>query len=87
MKGIKVLMISDEMRVDILHAVFINKNFIKDEENCNYEKYLLELVNKSIYFREKSNFAEYVPPKSEYYQPHYNKPIFYFSCKIKEILA
>lgn len=45
-------MISDEMRVDILHAVFINKNFIKDEENCNYEKYLLELVNKSIYFRE-----------------------------------
>ena len=23
----------------------------------------------------------------EYYQPHYNKPIFYFSCKIKEILA
>ena len=51
-------MISDEMRVDILHAVFINKNFIKDEENCNYEKYLLELVNKSIYFREKSNFAE-----------------------------
>ena len=22
-----------------------------------------------------------------YYQPHYNKPIFYFSCKIKEILA
>ena len=23
----------------------------------------------------------------KYYQPHYNKPIFYFSCKIKEILA
>ena len=22
-----------------------------------------------------------------YYQPHYNKPIFYFSCKIKEILV
>ena len=23
----------------------------------------------------------------QYYQPHYNKLIFYFSCKIKEILA
>ncbi|MEX8159415.1 hypothetical protein [Clostridioides difficile] len=43
LKGIKVLMISDEMRVDILHAVFINKNFIKA---CNYEKYLLLSIQR-----------------------------------------
>lgn len=60
-------MISDEMRVDILHAIFINKNFIKDEENCNYEKYLLELVNESIYFRKKADFQEYVSPQSEHH--------------------
>ncbi len=59
------IMISDEIQIDILPAVFIIKNFIAGEDNCNYEKYLLELVNKSIYFREKSNFRIYEPPLSE----------------------
>ena len=58
-------MISDELQMDILHAAFLNTNFITGEENCNYEKYLLELVNHSIYFREKSNFEEYTNPPSE----------------------
>lgn len=58
-------MILDEMKIDILHAVFINKNFIENEENCNYEKYLLELINQSAYFRKKSNFEIYKPPESE----------------------
>lgn len=58
-------MIKDEMRANILHAVFINKNFIVGEKKCNYEKYLLELINNSIYFREKSNFKEYIHPDSE----------------------
>ena len=49
-------MILDEMKIDILHAVFINKNFIENEENCNYEKYLLELINQSAYFRKKVEF-------------------------------
>ncbi|HBG4827881.1 TPA: hypothetical protein KQF10_002478 [Clostridioides difficile] len=85
MKGIKVLMISDEMRVNILHAVFINKNFIINEENCNYEKYLLELVNKSIYFREKSNFAEYTPPKSENHgECDCNSPNYQMDFKLLE---
>lgn len=58
-------MILDEMRADLLHAVFINQGFIRNEENCNYEKYLLELVNESIYFREKANFEAYKAPVSE----------------------
>lgn len=53
------------MKMSILHAAFINKNFIDGEDACNYENYLLELVNNSLYFREKSNFEEYEPPKSE----------------------
>lgn len=58
-------MILEDMQMDILHAVFINKNFIDGEENCNYEKYLLELANNSIYFREKSSFKQYEFPSSE----------------------
>lgn len=58
-------MILDEMKMRILHAAFINKNFIDGEEACNYENYLLELVNNSLYFREKSSFKKYEPPQSE----------------------
>lgn len=58
-------MIIDEMKATLLHAIFVNKDFIIGEDDCNYEKYLLELVNNSIYFREKSNFIEYKKPKSE----------------------
>lgn len=58
-------MILDEMKMSILHAAFINKNFIDGEDACNYENYLLELVNNSLYFRKKSNFEEYEPPQSE----------------------
>lgn len=43
----------------------INNNFIEGEENCNCEKNLLELVNNSIYFREKSGFKLYEAPHSE----------------------
>lgn len=45
-------MILVDMQMEILRATFVNKSFIDGEENCNYEKYLLELVNNSIYFRE-----------------------------------
>lgn len=58
-------MITNEMTISILHAVFINQNFIVGEKECNYENYVLELINHSIYFRGKSNFKEYVQPDSE----------------------
>lgn len=45
-----------------LPAALINKGYIKNELDCNYENYLLELLNTSSYFRIKG--------KSEY-----NKPI------------
>ncbi len=60
-----MLMILEDLKMEILPAVFINKGFVNGEENCNYEKYLLELVNNSIYFRIKSNFEEYIYPKIE----------------------
>lgn len=62
---------SKDMKMSMLHAVFIIKDFICNENNSsykeeyNYEKYLLELINKSIYFREKSGFEEYTSPQSE----------------------
>lgn len=78
-------MILDEIQMDILHAVFINKNFIENEDKCSYEKYLLELVNNSIYFREKSNFEMYEPPESEAYgECDCNSSFYKFDFKLLE---
>ncbi len=46
-------MIDRTMRVSLLPAPLINKGFIRGELDCNYEKYLLELVNNSRWFSEK----------------------------------
>ena len=78
-------MISDEIQMEFLHAVFVNKNFIDGEENCNYEKYLLELVNNSIYFREKSGFKLYEAPQSEANgECDSNSPTYKFDFKLLE---
>ena len=44
---------------DILPATLIDKNIIEGEPKCNYELYLLELVNESIWFRKNVGFKEY----------------------------
>lgn len=58
-------MIKDEMKQKMLDPVFIIKNYVKGDSNCDYEKYLLELVNESLFFREKSNYARYFHPLTE----------------------
>ena len=62
---IKIRPFNEEFKIKPLHAIFVNKGFIYNEEACDYEKYLLELVNDTIYFREKSKFQVYTRPKSE----------------------
>lgn len=62
---IKIRPFNKELKIKPLHAVFVNKGFIYNEDACDYEKYLLELVNDTIYFREKSKFQVFTRPKSE----------------------
>ena len=38
------------MRAKLLPAPYIIKNFVGGEDNCNYEIYLLELLNSSAWF-------------------------------------
>ena len=38
------------MRAKLLPATLINKGFVRGEQDCNYEIYLLELVNHSQWF-------------------------------------
>ena len=49
----------------LLPSEFVIKNFIKGEKDCNYEKYLMDFVNASNYFLNKSNGIGFVAPLSE----------------------
>lgn len=49
----------------ILPATLINKNFVEGEPECNYELYLLEVVNESMWFRKNVDFKEYIKPPKE----------------------
>ncbi len=47
-------MIDMTMKAKLLPAPLIIKNFVDGDKNCNYENYLLELINVSKLFRDKS---------------------------------
>lgn len=49
----------------LLPASLIIKNFVQGEPDCNYEKYMLDFVNESVYFQTKSNGIRYTPPENE----------------------
>lgn len=49
------------MRVELLQAPYIISNFVKGESNCNYEIYLLELLNVSKYFSKEHQGVFYKP--------------------------
>ncbi len=49
----------------LLPAPLIIKNFVLGEKDCNYEKYLLEFINESKYFLNKSNGELFVSPQKE----------------------
>ena len=49
----------------LLPSEMIIKNYIHGDPDCNYEKYLLEFVNASDFFRAKSDGDIYQSPESE----------------------
>ena len=51
-------MIDPTMRIKVLPEYLIIHNFVKGVDYCNYEKYLIELLNNSNYFLQlgKSEF-------------------------------
>lgn len=49
----------------LLPAAFICKGFIEGIPDCNYERYLLEVVNASTYFMRKSLNEAYLAPAEE----------------------
>lgn len=49
----------------LLQAPLICKGFISGMDDCNYEIYLREVVNASMYFKGRSNGAEYTAPPEE----------------------
>ena len=58
-------MIQDELKAILLPSSLIIKNFVIGEEDCCYEKYLLEFLNISDYFQKKSLGNKYVFPEKE----------------------
>lgn len=56
--------IDPRIKYKSLLPAMVIKNFVEGEEDCNYEKYLLELLNHSNYF-EKKGKGEYCHPTEE----------------------
>lgn len=58
-------MIDKTLREELLQSELIIKGFVKGESKCNYENYLLEMVNKSSFFLEKSEGENFTSPQTE----------------------
>ena len=58
-------MIDTTLRVKALPAELIITDFVANEFDCNCEKYMLEFLNKSDFFLEKSDGQLYTSPPSE----------------------
>lgn len=54
-----------ELKFKLLPTTLINEGFVQRNPNSNYEKYLLEFVNSSPFFLEKSKGQLYTSPESE----------------------
>ena len=52
-------MIDKTLQERILDAPFIIRDYVKDEPECNYERYLTELLNHSAFFMKKSRGTAY----------------------------
>lgn len=52
-------MIDKSLREKILDAPFIIRDYVNDEPECNYERYLTELLNHSTFFMQKSKGAPF----------------------------
>ena len=58
-------MYDKSMIAQLLPSEMIIKNYIHGDPDCNYERYLLEFVNASDFFRTKSGGDIYQSPESE----------------------
>lgn len=58
-------MYDKSLRLHLLPSELVVKGFVKGEEQCNYECYLLELVNQSSFFIGLSHGQRYSAPESE----------------------
>lgn len=57
----------EELQSRVLPIPLIKKNFVVNENDCNYELYLRELINLSKYFMEKTDGEKFVEPPNEAY--------------------
>lgn len=57
---------SELLMFKLLPATLINSHFVQGNPDSNYEKYLLEFVNSSPFFLEKSKGQVYTAPESEH---------------------
>lgn len=53
------------LKAHLLDPEFVIKNFMQGEPDCDYEKYMLEFINESTFFRLKADGGEYMTPPSE----------------------
>lgn len=51
--------------VETIPAAVVLNNFVKNEEDSNYELFLLEFLNLSDYFQRKSKYNLYQKPVKE----------------------
>lgn len=58
-------MIDNSLMEFALPAELVISGFIPNDPNCNCEKYILEFINKSSFFLNKSKGQQYSPPPSE----------------------
>lgn len=52
------------LRFRMIEAPLVNSDFVKGDERCNYELYIMEIINASKYFS-KCMSGPFHPPKSE----------------------
>ncbi|MCR5083367.1 MAG: hypothetical protein K6B15_07840 [Parasporobacterium sp.] len=57
--------IDNELRYEQLPPQMIVKDYVKGEENCNYEIYLREFLNESCYFKRLSKEKLFRKPENE----------------------
>ena len=55
----------NRLKTEILPATILLNNFITNEQDSNYEIFLLEYLNKSSFFQCKSDYHKFVRPSSE----------------------
>lgn len=61
----EVFEMSSELICKLLPTTLIINGFVEGNPDSNYEKYLVEFINSSDFFLDKSNGELYTPPQSE----------------------